>query len=89
MNNEELKSRMFNLRADLIATNLAIDAICASMSPEAHAKLLSTWAKLDDAHQKTMDLVGQAPEDQQATAAAKKRMGTRLAMIPSAVQEMS
>ena len=88
MKTEDLKLRMFNLRADLIATNLAIDAICASMPPEVHSKLMTAWAAVDAAHQKTMDLTGQAPEDQQAIAAAKKRMGIRLAQMPEAISKM-
>lgn len=92
METEDFDSRLSKMRADLIATNLAIEAICASMSPQAHQKLMTAWAALDAQHQKTLDLFEQGLEHlgltekarttHKATVTANKHMGSRLAQAP-------
>lgn len=79
MNNEQLKAGFFKLRADLMATNLAIDAITSTMPPEQHKELMSAWSALREGHMEALEKSSAAPDAHDATLAALQRMQLRLA----------
>jgi hypothetical protein len=79
VNNEQLRAGFFKLRADLLATNLAVDAITSAMPPEQHKQLMAAWSALREEHTKTLEQSSATQESHEATLGALKRMQTRLA----------
>lgn len=88
MNNEQMKAGFFKLRADLMATNLAIDAITSAMPPDMHQALMSAWSALREGHTKTLEQSSAAPEVHEATRAALQRMQVRLARARDATAQL-
>jgi hypothetical protein len=79
---------MFNLRADLAATQLAMDAVVATLPPEAHAQLLSAWRTMRAAYEAAASRSSQAPQSRTAIERAMQTMDQRLLGAPGALREL-